>query len=221
MANIRSACILALAFISTAYARRAPLHLEHPVAEIQKRQAVPVAVLASTTLTPLTTIFPSPGASPVVVTTQTQIVTTYIPQYTLCELPPLAFLTPSALATPTSGSLPFLNYSISTPPGNGTCTTVFKPTITAVCATVLSDLTTTYTVSECNQNITFSTEYGYSLVIPTPTPVILSGALSTLNSTSYITPPPSVQTLRTYYIAPWQDLTSAGPPADVDYKICT
>ncbi|QIW99241.1 hypothetical protein AMS68_004759 [Peltaster fructicola] len=206
-----------LVLLSTIATTHARLH-RHAAIEV-KRQAVP-AVAATTTQQALTTIYPSPDASPVVVTEQSQLVPSFVPQFTLCELPPLAFF-PQTLAPTTSiGSLPYLNYSISTPSGSGSCTTIYKPTVTMVCATTLSDLTTTYTISQCAQDVTFSTQYGYELVIPTPTPAPVTGSV-TPSSLSLITPPPSVQTVTTYYLAPWQDLTSAGPPADVDYKICT
>ena len=70
----------------TADARRV-LH-KHEAAKLQdKRQAGPPMAPASrsaTTTGVLTYITPSPGASPVAVTEQSQIVTSYVPQYTLC-----------------------------------------------------------------------------------------------------------------------------------------
>ncbi len=64
----------------------------------------------------LTLVTPSPGASPVSVTMQSQIVTSYVPQFTLCELPPLAFLptTPVPSARPTAAPLPQLFHISST-----------------------------------------------------------------------------------------------------------
>lgn len=211
MGFIHSFSFIILSAITVSNAARL---LRHEV-DFIKRQAAPVAVPATTTSQQvLTTVYPSPGALPVTVTEQSQLVPSFVPQFTLCELPPIAFLTRTTLPTTTVGSLPYLNYSISIPSGDGTCTTIYKPTVTMVCATVLSDLTTAYTISQCSQDITFSTEYGYSL--STPSPVLASSA-----SAALITPPPELLKLTTYYIAPWQDLTSAGPPGDVDYKICT
>ena len=102
------------------------------------------------------------------------------------------------------------------PPGNGTCETIYKTTATMVCATTLSDLTTTYTISKCPQDVTFSTQYGYVLATPTATANVTS------NSTygAMITPAPSIRTLTTFFLAPWQQLTTAGPPEDVDLKVC-
>lgn len=85
-----------------------------------------------------------------------------------------------------------------------------------VCATVLDGIATKYTVSSCNQEVTFSSQYGYVLATPTATRNV-----TYTNSTAMITPAPTVQTLTTYFLTPWQELTSAGAPTDVDLKVCT
>lgn len=246
----------------------------------------------------LTFVTPSPGATPVAITTQSQIVTSYVAQFTLCDLPPVAQV------VVTSG-----NYSITTPStsytpsigtGTGTCTTIYSPTITMVCATVLSGLASRHTVSSCNQDITFSSQFGFVLVTPTASSSLVVTA-SSGNATSIVTdipdvsisvpsavsaltglsdsslntstisftiptssgnllslvdtiptlissvsdlalstttpsaslidlirrdtitaaPVPTIQTLTTYYVAPWQQLTAAGAPSDVDQKVCT
>lgn len=165
--------------------------------------------------------------------TQSQLVTSYVAQFTLCELPPVA----NVLATPfpTVTTAPYRNFTISIPPGNGTCTTIYSPTISMVCATVLTGLAEKYTISSCNQEITFSSDYGYVLASATPTVTTLAASSSSISDNSIdvanatlatpylsaITPAPTIQTLTTYYLAPWQQLTSAGPPADIDVKICT
>nr|OQO32642.1 hypothetical protein B0A51_00020 [Rachicladosporium sp. CCFEE 5018] len=220
--------LAALTCSCLAAARRAPAY-QHEALDIPKpkfkpkRQYGPQRVPASLTQEGiLTLITPSPGASPVQVTKQSQLVTTYPPQMTLCELPPLAFFHVTVPPSSVPTTAPYQNYSISTPPGNGTCSTSFDTTVTMVCATVLSDLTTTYTVSRCAQDITFSTRYSYVLAHPTPTPDVNSTANATVSSGAIasITPAPTVQTLTTYYLAPWQELTRAGPPGDVDLKVC-
>ncbi|KAI9700909.1 MAG: hypothetical protein M1820_006670 [Bogoriella megaspora] len=174
-------------------------------------------VVVSSTSAALATITPSPSASPVQVTQQSQLITSYAPQFTLCALPPIAFV-PVLPGKNTTTS-----YSASWPPGNGTCSTFYSPTTTIVCATTLTGLATTYPVTDCAQQITFSSKLGYNIVTSTPT------ATNATNSTAHgssnaslITTPPSIQTVTTYYLAPWQDLTKAGvPPKDVDVKICT
>jgi hypothetical protein len=196
----------------------------------------------------LTYITPSPGASPIAVTKQSQLVGSFVPEFTLCELPPIAFYNitrPPTSARPTGA--PYQNYSISEsiPPGNGTCTTVYSPTMTMVCATTLTALAEKYTVSQCHQDLTFSSEYGAVLVTPTPyapvtTPTFpnntavaavrpnntlqlgtgLMRRVATGNADSMITPGPSIETLTTYYLAPWQELTAGTVPRDVDLEVC-
>lgn len=81
---------------------------------------------------------------------------------------------------------------------------------------------TTYTVTKCPQEITFSTQYGYVLATPTASANLTGNSTTTPygNSTALITAAPSIRTLTTYFIAPWQELTTAGPPQDVDLKVC-
>lgn len=172
----------------------------------------------------LTFVTPSPGATPVAITTQSQLVASYVPEFTLCALPPEAFfpITATPSLRPSAMTMPYRNYSVSVPPSNGTCTIIYSPTVTMVCATVLEGIATKYTVSECDQEITFSSDYGYVLVTPTPTlsSTILAPRQVFNASSAMITPAPTIETLTTYYIAPWAELTTAGPPADVEKKIC-
>ena len=189
----------------------------------------------------LTMFTPSPGADPTAVSKQSEILTTYVPQFTLCELPPLEFFSITQLPSATPRTAPYRNYSISIPPENGTCTTIYSQTITEVCRTTLTALVDKYTVSNCNQEITFSTQYGYVLATPTSIlPTFSSMGMgnstdmsnSTMlhnatlpravpdNTTATITPAPSVETLTSYFIAPWTELTAGTAPADVDLKVC-
>lgn len=156
------------------------------------------------------------------VTAQSQLVTSYVPQFTLCQLPS-GDSYPVTMQLPATA--PYKNYSMPISSGNSSCTTIYSETETMVCATTLSDLTTTYTVTQCPQDITFSTRFFYTLATPTG----LNGTAAATgtglhpfsNASAMITPAPTIQTLTTYYLAPWQELTSAGPPADVDLKVCS
>lgn len=233
--------LLTASLIFTAQARH--LQHKHEVVAIERRQvgapvqATPVTSAVATTSAPqiLTFITPSPGASPVAITEESQIVTSYVAQFTLCELPPKAFfpltLTPSTIAT----TAPYRNYSVSIPPGSGTCTTIYSPTRTMVCATTLTGLVQKYTVSNCAQDITFSTEYGFVLALPTATgsaPIGSSSSVSTFDlsltsasatsssGSALITAVPTVQRLTTYYLAPWQSVTAGLAPEDVELKVC-
>jgi hypothetical protein len=216
----RSLCALS-ALVLLAQARRLPAY-RHEAFELEVRQAEPTGVSAlATQAGVLTIITPSPGAVPVSVTEQSQIVTTYIPQFTLCDLPPVGFF-PVTRPTTLSSNAPFRNISMTIPPGNGTCETIYKTTATMVCATTLSDLTTTYTISKCPQDVTFSTQYGYVIATPTATANLTGNSPTGTygNGSAMITAAPSIRTLTTFFLAPWQQLTTAGPPEDVDLKVC-
>ncbi|KAG9689260.1 hypothetical protein KCU95_g9815, partial [Aureobasidium melanogenum] len=197
----------------------AALHpFKHEAIEVRRRQAAArsdVKLQSSTAGSVLTYVTPSPGASPIPVTEQSQLVSSDVPLFTLCALPPEAFS--SVTATPTQTTAPYQNYSISIPPGPGTCTTIYSPTVTMVCATTLTGIDRVYPVTACNQDITFSSDFGYVLETPSAT---LSNATDANGTGAMITPPPTVQPLTTYYVAPWNELTSAGPPSDVDKKVC-
>lgn len=151
--------------------------------------------------------YPSPDAAAVEITTQSQVLTSYLPEMTWCVGPPLAL-------QPVSMKAPYLNmttdYDVITA-GTGRCETVYVPTETTVCATTLTGLASKITVSECDQEITFSSECGFTLETPTPT----------MTASSLITPAPTVKRMMTYWLAPWQSLTAGDTPSDVDIKVCT
>jgi len=196
--------------VDAAYIRR---QIPHPEPEDPMPEPVEETSTTSASSRYIYTLFtPSPSAPPIAITKQSQVETSWVPQITICALPPLAFFaeTHSTFSTVTSGP-PYRNYSISTPPGNGTCFTEYSPTLTTICATVLNGLASRVTVSECNQEITFSSHSDAHL--ESTTPFVSDGAL--------ITPAPTIRLVTTYYRAPWQALTTAGPPSDVDVTICS
>lgn len=203
MAHKRSliTAITIASLVLDATARFAPAYRihqahKHEARDLGKRQVGPPYMPAPRQALPTTTaedvityITPSPGATPIAVTEQSQIVTSFVPQYTLCELPPLAFFSaspvrPSTLPT----TAPYRNYSISIPEGNGACTTVYKRTNTMVCATTLTGLFDKWTVTQCDQDLTFSTQYGYVCVTPTPAPASSVNTPSLATSTSTAAP---------------------------------
>lgn len=205
-----------------------PHHFKHEAVALERRQAAlsveptpasptPPPVTSSEEPQILTYLTPSPGASPIAITQQSQLETSFVPQYTLCALPPQAIFPLTPLPTMSTMSTPWSNYSTSIPPGNGSCTTIYSPTQTMVCATTLTGLVEKYTVSKCDQDITFSTEHGFVLARPTAVEPISSSALATIPT---ITPAPTVQVLTTYYLAPWQAVTAGIAPSDVDLKVC-
>jgi hypothetical protein len=155
----------------------------------------------------LSILFPSPDAEPVEITTQSQVVTSFVPEMTWCVGPPIGFI-------PITTDAPYVNHSTqyeTTVAGTGSCETVYAPTETTVCATVLTGLASKISITECDQEITFSSECGFTLETPTPT----------MNNLSLITPAPTVKRMTTYWMAPWQSLTRGDTPSDVDIKVCT
>ncbi|KAH7078699.1 hypothetical protein BKA63DRAFT_249424 [Paraphoma chrysanthemicola] len=161
--------------------------------------------LPSTTRTIHSIVFPSPDAAPIEITSQSQVLTSFVPEMTWCVGPAVAF-------RPVTGA-PYLNATTSFTPvasGTGSCETVYAPIITTVCATTLTGLASKVTITKCEQEVTFSTECSFTLVNPTPI----------TSSASLITPSPSVKRIFTYWLAPWQSLTAGNTPSDVDIKIC-
>jgi hypothetical protein len=151
--------------------------------------------------------YPSPDASAVEITSQSQVVTSYLPEMTWCVGPPVAFAAVSTKA-------PYLNHSTEyeiVTAGAPRCETAYVPTNTTVCATTLTGLASKVTVSECDQEITFSSDCGFTLETPAPV----------TSDSSLITPAPTVKRMTTYWVAPWQSLTAGEAPSEVDIKVCT
>ncbi|KAI1667938.1 hypothetical protein L13192_08647 [Pyrenophora tritici-repentis] len=94
------------------------------------------------------TLYPSPSASPVEITAQSQVVTSYIPEMTWCVGPPIE---PIPMTRP-----PYLNGTteyITTIAGTGSCETMYSPLETTVCATTLTGLGSKIPVTACDQEI--------------------------------------------------------------------
>jgi hypothetical protein len=128
----------------------------------------------TTTRTIHSIVFPSPNASPIEITTQSQVITSYMPEMTWCVAPAI-FLYPVTGPPYSNGSTSY-RQSVE---GTGKCETVFAPVKTTICATTLTGLGSRISVTKCDQEITFSTEYGFTMETPTPT---------TTASSSLITP---------------------------------
>lgn len=112
-------------------------------------------------------------------------------------------------------------FEVCNTPGSNTtsCLTIFKTITTTYCSTVLTYAFTKLTISDCEEHITFSTQSSYSLTstirpIITPAVSIISSSSTSLTPTTYI------QSIVSYYFAPWQSLAS-GTPSNVTLKICT
>lgn len=89
-----------------------------------------------------------------------------------------------------------------------------------VCTTTLTGLVQKYTITNCAQDITFSTEYGYVLAKLTAAANGTSSLVGT--GTAIVTSPaPTIQRLTTYYLAPWTAVTAGIAPSEVTLKVCT
>ncbi len=136
-------------------------------------------------------IVPSPAS-------QSMIVTSIIPLYEVC---------------PSPGS------------NSSSCSTVFSTKITSSCSAVLTYAFSAVTVSDCNQKITFSTQNSYSLATAFATTVTVAPSATGLvnrdiaSTTLIPTPSTYVQSVVTYYIAPWQSLI-ADTPSNITVQIC-
>ncbi|KAF1914057.1 hypothetical protein BDU57DRAFT_550537 [Ampelomyces quisqualis] len=204
--NVTQAIVVPQASVATV---TEPLMVNYTTTELFTTTQMQQCSTSSSTRTIHSIIFPSPDAAPIEVTSQSQVLTSYVPEMTWCVLPPIQFIP--------SPNAPFLNISTNastsisaTSPATVSCETVYAPILTTVCATTLTALASKITVTDCNQEVTFSTECGFALETPTPT----------TSNASLITPAPTVRKSFTYWLAPWQSLTAGETPSDVDVKIC-
>ena len=167
---------------------------------------------------------PSPAADAVPITEQNQVATSFAPQFTVCILPPVAFV-PVNETTGLNGTASDSNeieespeptvFVASVPDANETCSTFFRPSSTTICATILTGLATRVTVTDCEQEVTFSSQWGFELETPAPVAADLAN-----RSTAFGFASPTVQTLMTYYRAPWQSLTAGYVPRNVEATVC-
>ena len=154
----------------------------------------------------LTQFTPSPGASVTAITSQSQIVTSYVPQLTAC---PLAFnSTPYyekrqvPRTTPSQNSsstiiIPFFPFPIPTRT-TGPCSTLYSPTVTPICYSAITPLGgVPVTVTDCTQKIAFSTTHGL-----------------------YDSPNGTAEEVATTYYANWNRVVTGVPLGLVDAVLC-
>lgn len=171
---------------------------------------VPTSVSSTGAQTTYTFITPSPSASPIAITSQSQVVTTFVPMVTLCPMsgqegaPNGAVL--SARSCVNDSPAPYQNVTAARSPG---CVTKYMASRTTVCDTTLMGIASQVHVTECDQDITFSSLYGYSLSTIAPSDTTETG------------PPPTIETITTYFQAPWQSLTDGMTPTDVTQRVCS
>lgn len=102
------------------------------------------------------------------------------------------------------------------PGGTSTrCYPVVETATTSSCSTVLTGFFTRITVSDCDQSVTFSTRSSFE-ILSTPPPVPQSG----LAGRQVPTPSIYIQSMVSYYVAPWQSI-AANKPDDIRVVVCS
>lgn len=226
---------LSLALLFIQFIAAAPQAQDHGYSNIEEQQLKRRNVGSSTSSQAYSTINPTfthPSltfvtirAMPIRITKQMQYVTSYSPIMTICPLAGQALpnqpdLSISSLSTalvdstnatlPSSGILPrnpdLAGKSVlprQTSNDFSTCSIFWEPIATPICHTTLSPLAAPLiTVTECHQSVTFSSQFGYALA---------SG-----------TSAPTVETITTYYVVPWSDLSVGSVPTNgIVAQICT
>jgi hypothetical protein len=133
---------------------------------------------------------PDPLVITPTVTSQGMVVTSMVAAYEICNTPEV---------------------------NTSSCSTVFQNITTSQCSTILTAWFTSVTITDCDQNITFSTQSSCAVATATNDPAEIS-ALPTGQSLSP-TPTTYVQSIVSYYIAPWQSL-AANTPTNITVLVC-
>ena len=180
----------------------------------------------TSTITALTFFTPSPGAGPIPITSQSQEVTSYVPILTICPFIPSTPALPT-LAANTSFSAPTApfpapsasdasalyrrqaaatsaTYANDSAPTSylSSCSVSYTPTPTQICHTTLSPLASpAIPVTDCTQQVTFSTDHGYTMVPGNVTA--------------------SIRDLTTYYAARWDEIANGVPTQGIRKEVCS
>lgn len=143
---------------------------------------------------------------------------------------PYVFSVPSPsviLPSPTSQGMAVTSvvpqYEICDKPGSNTtsCSTVFETITTKSCSTVLTYAFSKTTITECDHNVTFSSQKTYALA--TTILHVTAAGLQPRDVPTFASTPSTityVQSTVSYYAAPWQSL-AADNPTGITVSICT
>lgn len=175
----------------------------------------------TSTITALTFFTPSSGAKPLPITSQSQLVTSYVPVLTICPYVP-SLSVPLTAASPTAatastaaasdvsgifrrqGAESTAPYANSSAPTSylSSCSVSYTPTTTQICHTTLSPLASpVIPITDCTQQVTFSADHGYK-IIPS-------------NKTA------DVQDLTTYYAAEYDVIATGVPQEGIRKEVCS
>jgi hypothetical protein len=137
------------------------------------------------------------------------------------SVPTFKVIQPTLTSQSMVASLIIPIFEVCNTPGSNitSCSTVFQTITTTSCSTVLTYAFTKTTITDCEENITFSTQSSYSLTsavrpIITPSLYVSPSSSLSLTTTTY------VQSIVSYHFAPWQSLAS-GIPSNITLRICT
>jgi len=137
-------------------------------------------------------------AGTILATSISQVVTVYIPEFTVCPIPPVRSgypLLPGQSSPNDMGRQSYSNYSTS--PNSG-CSTHYSSTATPICHTNITPLGNfPIAITDCKQNVTFSTDHGYTLVDDR-----------------------TVVSKTTKYVAPWDSVVTGVPQGVVQAEVC-
>jgi len=143
---------------------------------------------SATQATTYTVITPSPSAEPVAVTSLSQVVTSYVPLITACAIAGSSVSPVISKWSNSSTNNALALRSVS----SSDCTTQYSSTLLTICATTLQGLGSTVSITACDQRVTFSSEYGYSLI---PASTTTSSFDGTGAPETTITAPASINTI--------------------------
>lgn len=151
------------------------------------------------------------------------VVSSTTPQYTF-SLPPKTVVLPSTTSQGMVVTSILPSYEVCDTPDHNTtsCSTVFETTATSSCSTVLTYAFRKVTVTECDQNITFSTSNSYAIATATATATPKTVAFQKfVNSSTHAAPSMTtyIQSITSLWHAPWQSL-AAGTPTDITLEVC-
>jgi len=140
-------------------------------------------------------------------------------RYYTYSVPDPRVVTPTLTSQGMAVTLIVAAYEVCNTPGSNisSCSTIFQNMTTSQCSTVLTAWFTSVTVTDCDQNITFSTQTSYSLATatngPASTPALPTGQAPSPSNSTYL------QSVISYYIAPWQSL-AAHAPTNITVLVC-
>jgi hypothetical protein len=135
--------------------------------------------------------------------------------------PTTKFITPTTTSQGMSVTHIIPLYEICNLPGANTtsCSPSFTISTTTTCSTVLTGYFQRHTISECDEIITFSSQFDYA-IITSPIPTTTAPAARRAKREEPIPDMTTyAQSFTTYYAAPWQSI-AANDPSAIQARIC-